>query len=168
MDARRCISYLTIELKGPIPRELRPALGNRIYGCDICQEVCPHNNPRFVQLTREEAYWPRQGVHGERLIELMGMSQQEFSRRFKDSPVKRAKRRGLLRNVAVALGNWGSPEAVPVLAAALGDAESLIRGHAAWALGRISTAEAREALVGRLLLEDDQWVREELSFALSG
>jgi epoxyqueuosine reductase len=167
MDARRCISYLTIELKGPIPRELRPALGNRIYGCDICQEVCPHNNPRFVQVTREEAYWPRRGVHGARLIELMGMTQEEFSRRFKDSPVKRAKRRGLLRNVAVALGNWGSPEAVPVLAAALSDDEPLIRGHAAWALGRIGTAEALGALRGREAVEEDDWVVEELSLALS-
>jgi epoxyqueuosine reductase len=168
MDARRCISYLTIELKGPIPRELRPALGNRIYGCDICQEVCPHNNDRFVQITREEAFWPRQGVHGEKLIELMGMSQEEFSRRFKNSPVKRTKRRGLLRNVAIALGNWGSPEAVPVLVAALHDAEPLIRGHAAWALGRIRTPGALEALRGREAVEEDAWVRAEIALGLAG
>jgi epoxyqueuosine reductase len=167
MEARRCISYLTIELKGPIPRALLPLIGNRIYGCDICNEVCPHNSPKFVQITSEEAFWPRQGVHGERLIELMAMDQAEFSRRFKNSPVKRAKRRGLLRNVAVALGNWGSPEAVPVLAAALADAEPLIRGHAAWALGRIGTEAARQALRGRAEVEEDGWVREELSLALS-
>jgi epoxyqueuosine reductase len=166
MDARRCISYLTIELKGPIPRELRPLLGNRIYGCDICQEVCPHNNPKFVQITSEEAFWPREGVHGAKLIELMGMDQAEFSRRFRKSPVKRAKRRGLLRNVAVALGNWGSPEAVPVLAKALDDEEPLIRGHAAWALGRIGTERSREALLRRLELEQDAWVREEIELAL--
>jgi epoxyqueuosine reductase len=166
MDARRCISYLTIELKGPIPRELRPLLGNRIYGCDICNEVCPHNSPKFVQLTSEEAFWPRQGVHGTRLIELMGMDQAEFSRRFKNSPVKRAKRRGLLRNVAVALGNWGSPEAVPVLAAALNDAEPLIRGHAAWALGRIGTEAALQALRGRAEVEAEGWVREEIELGL--
>jgi epoxyqueuosine reductase len=167
MDARRCISYLTIELRGPIPRELRPLIGNRIYGCDICQEVCPHNNPKFVQLTSEEAFWPRQGVHGTRLIELMGMDQAEFSRRFKNSPVKRAKRRGLLRNVAVALGNWGAAEAVPVLVAALEDEEPLVRGHAAWALGRIATGDAMAALRGREGVEEDGWVREEIRIALA-
>jgi epoxyqueuosine reductase len=166
LDARRCISYLTIELKGPIPRELRPLIGNRIYGCDICQEVCPWNAPKFVQITPEEAFWPREGVHGARLIELMGMDQEEFSRRFRKSPVKRAKRRGLMRNVAVALGNWGSPEAVPVLAAALDDHEPLIRGHAAWALGRIGTDAALEARRGRLAIEEDAWVRSELELEL--
>ena len=176
MDARRCISYLTIELKGPIPRELRPLIGNRIYGCDICQEVCPHNSPKFVQITSEEAFWPRQGVHGTKLIELMGMDQPEFSRRFKNSPVKRAKRRGLLRNVAVALGNWGSADAVPVLTAALGDPEPLIRGHAAWALGRIASiggcrrdviSEIGAVLTSRLSVDEDEWVREELSHSLA-
>ena len=102
------------------------------------------------------------------MIELMGMDQAEFSRRFKGSPVKRAKRRGLLRNVAVALGNWGSPEAVPVLAQSLGDDEPLIRGHAAWALGRIRTAAALQALGARHDVEADAWVREEIGLALSG
>jgi epoxyqueuosine reductase len=120
-----------------------------------------------VQITREEAFWPREGVHGAELIELMGMDQAEFSRRFKGSPVKRAKRRGLLRNVAVALGNWGAVEAVPVLAAALQDEEPLIRGHAAWALGRIGTADAADALRGREAeVEKDAWVREEVFLAL--
>jgi epoxyqueuosine reductase len=166
MDARRCISYLTIELKGPIPRELRPLIGNRIYGCDICQEVCPWNTPKFVQITSEEAFHPRARVHGAKLIELMGMDQAEFSRRFKGSPVKRAKRRGLLRNVAVALGNWGSPEAVPVLVRSLQDDEPLIRGHAAWALGRIGTEAAWQSLRGREVAEDDEWVRKEFESAL--
>jgi epoxyqueuosine reductase len=130
--------------------------------------VCPHNSPKFVQITSEEAFWPRAGVHGERLIELMGMSQEEFSRRFKNSPVKRTKRRGLLRNVAVALGNRGSPEAVPVLAAALGEAEPLIRGHAAWALGRIGTSDAVAALRGRDAVEEDGWIVDEISLALTG
>jgi epoxyqueuosine reductase len=96
----------------------------------------------------------------------MSLSQAEFSARFRRSPVKRAKRRGLLRNVAVALGNWGSPEAVPVLAAALSDEELLIRGHAAWALGRIGGLQAREALRSRLGVEGDAWAREEISLAL--
>jgi epoxyqueuosine reductase len=164
MDARRCISYLTIEQRGPIPRELRPLIGNRVYGCDICQEVCPWNS--FASDTSEPAFLPRAGVDGASLIELMGMSQEEFSRRFKGSAVKRAKRRGLLRNVAVALGNWGSSEAVPALAAALADEEPLVRGHAAWALGRIGTAEARQALRGREEVEEDTWVREEIAAVL--
>jgi epoxyqueuosine reductase len=94
------------------------------------------------------------------------MDRAEFSRRFKGLPVRRAKRRGLLRNVAVALGNWGSPEAVPVLARALWDDEPLIRGHAAWALVRIGTEEARQALRGREAMEEDGWVREEMVLAL--
>jgi epoxyqueuosine reductase len=168
MDARRCISYLTIELRGPIPRDLRPRIGNRVYGCDICQECCPFNNAKFVQITREPAFLPREGLDGPLLIEWMTMTQEEFSARFKGSPIKRAKRRGLLRNVAVALGNWGSPEAVPALARALNDEEPLVRGHAAWALGRIGTEAARQALRGREEVEADAWVREEIEAALDG
>ena len=164
MDARRCISYLTIELKGAIPRELRPLIGNRIYGCDICQEVCPWN--RFSRPTDEAAFLAREGLDGPSLIEWMTMTQEEFSARFKGSPIKRAKRRGLLRNVAVALGNWGAPEAVPALAVALNDEEPLVRGHAAWALGRIRTEAARQALRGREEVEEDGWVREEIEAAL--
>src|SRR5690606_12278584 len=100
----------------------------------------------FVQITTEPAFRPREGVHGASLIELMGISQEEFSTRFRNSAVKRAKRRGLLRNVAVALGNWGSPEAVPALVEALHDEEPLVRGHAAWALGRTKTTTAVDAL----------------------
>ncbi len=133
----------------------------------ISQEVCPHNNPRFVQLPDESAFWPRQRVHGAKLIELMSLSQEEFSARFRKLPVKRAKRRGPLRNVAVALGNWGSAEAVPVLAQALDDAEPLIRGHAAWALGRIGTEAALQVLQARDEVEEDVWVREEIALALS-
>jgi epoxyqueuosine reductase len=164
MDARRCISYLTIELRGPIPRELRPLIGNRIYGCDICQEVCPWNS--FAETTSETSFLAREGLDGPALIEWMAMTQEEFSRRFKDSPIKRTKRRGLLRNVAVALGNWGSPEAVPALAAALDDEEPLVRGHAAWALGRIGTEAAHQALRGRREVEEDAWVLEEIQLAM--
>ncbi len=174
MDARRCISYLTIELRGPIPRELRPGIGNRIYGCDICQEVCPWNT--FASATSEEAFLARAGLDGPSLIEWMGMTQEEFSARFKGSPIKRAKRRGLLRNVAVALGNWGAPEAIPALMGALSDDEPLVRGHAAWALGRISVApgtssedasEIAGALLRRSAVEEEPWVRGELSAALA-
>jgi epoxyqueuosine reductase len=141
----------------------------------ISQEVCPYSR-KFSTPTAEPAFWPREGVHGAELTELMSLSQEEFSRRFKGSAVKRTKRRGLLRNVAVALGNWGSPEAVPVLAESLSDAESLVRGHAAWALGRIASgkgcpqevaSQVGEALTSRLFVEEDDWVREELSLALS-
>jgi epoxyqueuosine reductase len=165
MDARRCISYLTIELRGPIPRELRPLMGNRIYGCDICQEVCPWNS--FAEPAHDPAFIPREGMDGPSLIEWMGMSQEEFSRRFKGSAVKRTKRRGLLRNVAVALGNWGSPEAVPALALALNDEEPLVRGHAAWALGRIQDVGSVDALRARLLVEEDEWVLSEINSSLS-
>ncbi len=166
MDARRCISYLTIELKGPIPRELRPGIGNRVYGCDICNEACPWN--RFSEPADEPAFLAREGLDGPSLVEWMTMTQEEFSRRFKDSPIKRTRRRGLLRNVAVALGNWGAPEAVPALSAALDDEEPLVRGHAAWALGRIGTAAAWQELAGRADVEEDAWVREEIVEALVG
>lgn len=167
LDARRCISYLTIELKGPIPRELRPLMGNHIYGCDICQAVCPWN-VRWGQFGREPAFQPRPGVVAPELLELMALDDAGFRERFRGSPIKRTKRRGLLRNVAVALGNWGDTQAVPVLARALADHEPLIRGHAAWALGRIGGTEAHAALSARRALEDDAWVAEELALALTG
>jgi epoxyqueuosine reductase len=165
LDARRCISYLTIELKGSIPRGLRPLMGNRIFGCDICQEVCPWNR-RFARPTVEPAFQPRSDGMAPRLRDLIALDDEGFRRRFRHSPVKRVRRRGLLRNVAVALGNWGDPAAVPVLVRVLGDAEPLIRGHAAWALGCIATAEARCALNRALTTETDEWVREELQLAV--
>ncbi|MGH7546314.1 MAG: tRNA epoxyqueuosine(34) reductase QueG [Gemmatimonadota bacterium] len=165
LDARLCISYLTIELHGPIPRELRALIGNRVFGCDICQEVCPWN--RYVPETSEERFKPRE-VPGPELVELMGLTEEAFERRFAGSAITRAKRGGLLRNVAVALGNWGSDEAVPALRRALDDADPLVRGHAAWALGRIGAAEAWGALALRLRVENDDWVQEELAEALSG
>ncbi len=141
MDATRCISYLTIELKGAIPRDLRSAIGNRIFGCDICQEVCPWNE-RFSTPTAESAYSPRSDLDGTSLIDLairlLGMSGKGFQREFRDSPVARARRNGLLRNVCVALGNWGSAEAVPVLERAARDRSELVREHARWALARIA------------------------------
>ena len=165
LDARRCISYLTIELKGPIPRELRPLIGDWIYGCDICQEVCPWN--RKAPLTDEPAFRARAGLTLPELIPLLGMTQAEFSARFKGSPIKRAKRRGLLRNVAVALGNAGDRMAVPALTAALSDPEPLVRAHAAWALGRLGGEEAQAALQKAGETEADPAVCEELALALS-
>ncbi len=176
LDARRCISYLTIELKGPIPREFRSAMGNRVFGCDICQEVCPWNE-KFARSGTETAYRAGPDTDGPALVELMELSDEAFSSRFSGSPVKRAKRRGFLRNVAVALGNWGHRDAVPALARALDDREPLIRGHAAWALGEILSRvgipgdggyEVAEALLFRLHVEKDPWVEEELAAALRG
>jgi epoxyqueuosine reductase len=165
LDARRCISYLTIELKGAIPRHLRPLIGAHIFGCDICQDVCPYNTKAPV--TEERAFAPREGLHAPALIPLLSLSDDEFRRRFRGSPIRRAKRRGFLRNVAVALGNSGSFEAVPALAAALLDHEPLVRGHAAWALGRIGGGRAFAALQGRLGTEVDPEVKDELQQAIA-
>jgi epoxyqueuosine reductase len=169
MDATRCISYLTIEQRGAIPVELRPLIDNRIFGCDICQEVCPWNSTKFVQLTREKDFISRgqRGVTERTLISLMEMDAAQWDEFSRGSPVRRAKRSGFLRNVAVALGNIGSAEAVPVLSSALEDAEPLIRGHAAWALGRIASDEALHALSSRLSVESDESVLEELRLAMA-
>lgn len=164
LDARRCISYLTIELKGPIPRDLRPLMGARIFGCDDCLEVCPWN--RFAQPVDQAEFYPRDRLNAPDLIELLSLDQAEFSKRFRGSPVKRTKRRGLLRNVAVALGNVGDSEAVPALTKALSDSEALIRGHAAWALGRIGGDTAKQGLRDAQRNETDPWVLEEIALAL--
>jgi epoxyqueuosine reductase len=168
LDARRCISYLTIELKGPIPPAFRPAIGNRVFGCDDCLAVCPWN--RFAARARETAYAARAVTAGATLAELMGMDAAAFARHFKGTPVARTKRRGLLRNVAVALGNAGragDPQAAPALEKALTDPEPLVRGHAAWALGHIGGPEARAALGSAARSEAEPYVRGEIGAALS-
>lgn len=165
IDARRCISYLTIELRGPIPLDLREGVGNRVFGCDICQEVCPWND-RFARPTSEPAYRARPGLANGHLVEfaetLLDGDDEAFRARFRKSPLKRAKRAGLLRNVCVALGNSGSEEALAPLERALHEPEALVRGHAAWALGRIGGDRARRALDTRRAVEDDDWVRAEI------
>ena len=169
MDATRCISYLTIEHRGPIPVELRPLMGNRVYGCDICQEVCPWNE-KFARPAEEEAYQAGEGLDGPALVELadtlLRIDDEGFRELFRDSAITRAKRAGLLRNVCVALGNWGAAEAVPVLVRALADGEELVRGHAAWALGRVGTGEARESLLEMPRREMSRWVRQEIADAI--
>ena len=164
LDSRLCISYLTIELKESIPKVLRPKVGNLIFGCDICQEVCPWNSKATP--TAETAFQPRDGNLAPELLSLVSMTQQEFSRRFKGSPIKRAKRRGFLRNVLVAIGNWRSQRAVPALKDALADDESLVRSHAAWALGRIGGETAKQILRTRLTIETEQDVITEIQDAL--
>ena len=137
MDATRCISYLTIENRGAIPLELRPLMGTRIFGCDICQEVCPWNGEKFVQLTREPSFSGTEVRNMGTLIELMQMDDAAWDEFSRGSAMRRAKRSGFLRNVAVALGNSGDERALPVLEKALDDAEPLIREHAAWAIAEI-------------------------------
>jgi epoxyqueuosine reductase len=169
MDARRCISYLTIELRGAIPIELRPLMGNRVFGCDICQEVCPWNE-RFAQASAEPQYGAREGLDGPALVELanklLALPGEGLTRAFAGSPVLRAGRKGLLRNVCLALGNWGAEEAVPVLVRALEDPQPLVRGHAAWALGRIGSAGALHAVASRRGGESDPLVRDEIERVL--
>ncbi|WP_052890535.1 tRNA epoxyqueuosine(34) reductase QueG [Thermogemmatispora carboxidivorans] len=200
LDNRRCISYLTIELRGSIPLELRPLMGNLIFGCDICQEVCPVNHvvekrlglrqvgqmggqaeerraeaevtrskqrPQ-IWLRRRDEFRPRPSVGGApELIPLLALSEEEFRARFRHTPIWRAKRRGLLRNVCVALGNLGDQRAIPALIQALSDAEALVRGHAAWALGCLGGEEAEQALTARFEQEDDPEVRQEILQALT-
>lgn len=165
LDARRCISYLTIELKGPIPRELRPLIGHRIYGCDVCQEVCPHN--KWDRTPADPVLASREGLDAPNLLELLALDDDAFRARFKGSPIKRTKRRGFLRNVCIALGNSGDRRAVPALIRALQDHEPLIRGHAAWALGRLGGPQALAALRAGLPTEEDPWVRDEVESALA-
>ncbi len=177
LDARRCLSYLTIELKGAIPPELRPALGEWVFGCDICQQVCPWNI-RFanssvvnenVDLLPELTARP--GVPTPDLVEDLALDSAAFNQKFRRSSVKRAKRRGYGRSVAVVLGNLAAAgtsseqaaQAVNALVNALeGDPEPLVRGHAAWALGRIGGLAAREALVRAALTERDETVQQEI------
>jgi epoxyqueuosine reductase len=135
LDNRRCISYLTIELRGVIPRELRPLMGDWAFGCDICQDVCPVN--RKTATGFDPAFQKRHDFDAPELLPLLELGDEEFRERFRNSPIKRAKRVGLQRNVCVALGNLGDARAVPALSKALVHDDLVVRLHAAWALGRI-------------------------------
>jgi epoxyqueuosine reductase len=136
LDSNRCISYLTIELKGSIPPDLRPLMGNWIFGCDECQAVCPWPR-RFARPTRAGfVHFDAEQV-APKLLDIFALDEPGFRSRFRHTPLWRAKRRGLLRNVAVALGNWADPQAIPALERALHDPEPLICEHAAWALARM-------------------------------
>jgi epoxyqueuosine reductase len=158
MEPRRCISYLTIELRGPIPYDLRSHLGNWIFGCDICQEVCPWNEPGRSHASELEPYLP----------DLLMLDDEGFRARFRKSAIKRAKRRGLLRNAAVALGNTGNPDAAGVLAQSLRvEPEPLVRMHVAWALGRIGSDFCRRSLQAAAARERDSAVSAEIERALS-
>ena len=164
LDARRCISYLTIEHKGAIDPELRPLMGNWLLGCDVCQAVCPWN--RFAIQTLEPAFFPLDlDRAAPRLLDVLAITEAEFNTRYANTPLHRIKRERLVRNACIAAGNWSNPAAVPVLATLLHDASSLVRGHAAWALGRIGGATARVALEHGLAIERDEFVRCEINHA---
>lgn len=143
LDARRCISYLTIELRGPIPEPLRPLIGNRIFGCDDCQLVCPWN--RFARLSRETEFKPRHGLDAPDLIALFNWTEEVFLKNTEGSAIRRVGYEGWLRNIAVALGNGpASPEAVAALEQRRAHPSALVREHVAWALER-QPAESRRA-----------------------
>jgi len=157
MDPRRCLSYLTIEHRGAIPVELRPRLDNWIFGCDLCQTACPWNPGDAAPDAWLAPYLP----------ELLALDEDGFAARFGHTALAHAKRRSLLRNVAVALGNSRNPDAMAPLVGALADREPLVRGHAAWALGRLGGPSARRALEAARRTEVDDGARDEIDGALS-
>ncbi len=191
VDARRCISYLTIELKGPVPESLRAELGEWVFGCDVCQDVCPWNRrarrgadaafqadaAAAFRAATEPAFQAEAEGAFPRLTELLGLDDAAFRARFRDTPLWRARRRGVLRNAALVLGNRLAADraagrappadALAALRQALGDAQPLVRGAAAWALGRSGAAAARPWLEAALATEADASVQPELRTALA-
>ena len=166
LDASRCISYLTIELREAIPAELRAGVGEWVFGCDVCQEVCPWNSraPR----SREAVFEPLRENNPLELTKLFEMDDEAFRTRFRRTPLWRPKRRGLLRNAAIVLGNHPTPAALPALQRGLHDIEPLVRGASAWALGQYQEPAARLALERRREIETDADVRQEIDAALAG
>ena len=160
LDSRRCISYLTIELRGSVAVELRSEMDDWVFGCDVCQEVCPWNN--HAPLSDEPAFQPAADANPLSLLRLFELDDDGFRRRFRQTPLWRSKRRGLLRNTALVLGNQRLPEAVSALIGGLNDVEPLVRVACSWALARFDTAEARQAIADRIAVETDEEVRCEL------
>lgn len=166
LDARRCISYLTIENKGGIPIELRPALEQWVFGCDICQQVCPWNI-RFASPQHDPAFSVKDNTARPVLTQEIYLSPAQFKQKFNQSPIQRAKRRGYLRNIAVALGNLADEKNLPALADCLkNEDEPLVRAHAAWAIGQIGSQQARSVLQEALISETEPQVVEEIRLAL--
>jgi epoxyqueuosine reductase len=192
LDAARCISYLTIELRRPIPAELRPGIGEWLFGCDVCQDVCPwnqkhdrgggmasggHEPPETNRAATESrggrslpsgepAFDPTPDTNPVDLISLFDLDDDAFRRRFRHTPLWRARRRGILRNAAIVLGNQRAAAAVPALIRGLNDAEPLIRGACAWALGQIGGPEVEAALKQRAAIESDASVKVEIKASL--
>lgn len=165
LDATRCISYLTIELRGSAPRPLRTEIGDWLFGCDICQEVCPWN--RRAPVSGETAFAPAPDANPVPLAELFTLTDDTFRARFRRTPLWRAKRRGLLRNAALVAGRQRAGELIDALVRGLQDAEPLVRGACAWALGRYADPCARQSLQHRLAQENDSQVRDEITAALN-
>ncbi len=164
LDARRCISYLTIELKGDIPSDLRVQVGDWVFGCDVCQQVCPWNL-RFATPDGDAELALRSGLPRPQLAGELRLTPQAFNLKFRRSPVQRARRRGYLRNVATVLGNNGTASSIPALAATLaGENEPLVRLHAAWALGQLGGVAALQAA---MLNEKDEAVLRDIRLALA-
>ena len=168
VDARLCISYLTIENQGEIPRHLRPLVGDWAFGCDICQEVCPYNKTKATR-----SRWPEFGAEAGagpylEIAEVLNIrTDEKFEEHFSGTPLTRPGRAGLLRNCCVAAGNLGLETAAPALVGCLDeDPSPLVRGHAAWALGEIGGEEACAALREAAETEEDDWCREEIVLAL--
>ena len=165
LDARRCISYLTIEHAGPIPLEFRPAIGNRVYGCDDCLAACPWN--KFAQASREARLFARDELRAPPLAELAGLDDAGFRKLFAKSPVKRIGRDRFVRNVAIAIGNSGAPELAPVLAGLLRDRSPLVRGAAVWGLGRLDLARLAGLEASERMSESEASVRGEWDVAMA-
>jgi epoxyqueuosine reductase len=166
LDANRCLSYLTIENKGSIPAELRPALGNNVFGCDICQTVCPWNQKPAAR-PPQTLFPPLPDLAAQHLSDELLLDDDTFRARFDDTPILRAKRRGYLRNVIIALGNARCLETIPALAASLhSDLDPLVRVHAAWALGQMPDPQALTALHAALAMETSRLVLDEIEMAI--
>jgi epoxyqueuosine reductase len=163
LDARRCISYLTIENKGDIPADLRPLMQDWIFGCDICQTVCPWN--RFAPPEVDASFRPRAGASASDLVATLALTLESFNQKFKNSPIQRTKRRGLLRNASVALGNLGDEQSLPALEIACRDSEPMVQRHAAWAKSKI---ENRKSKMKLLLATNNKGKLRELQAILNG
>lgn len=165
LDATRCISYLTIELRGMATAELREGIGDWLFGCDVCQDVCPWN--RGALQSNEPSFAPAPAANPVELAELFDLNDEQFRERFRRTPLWRAKRRGILRNAAFVLGNQRTADSIDALARGLDDHEPLVRQACAWALGRFPDRNTHQTLSERLTVEDDPQVREEIESALS-
>ncbi|OGO18542.1 MAG: tRNA epoxyqueuosine(34) reductase QueG [Chloroflexi bacterium RBG_16_48_8] len=166
LDARRCISYLTIELKAAIPPDLRSLIGDWIFGCDICQQVCPWNI-RFAQIASEPAFQPLPFLKELSITDVLELTQEDFHKHFRMSPFKRAKWAGILRNTTIAAGNHGGTEVVPPLANLLKDhPDPMVRSHAAWALGKIGGVNVKTILKNAMEVENERIVIEEIVQAI--
>jgi len=167
VDNARCISYQTIENRGIIPLEMRPLIGDLVFGCDICQDVCPVNRRAespLLPIQKAAAVGPSGQLD---LVELLDLTEEEFRDRFQGTSIMRAKRVGMQKNACVALGNNRDESGVPALVATLKESEALVRGHAAWALGQISSPDAIGALEQATTSEVDPYVLEEIGMALA-